>query len=418
MKTNPITNLSVAIMAAFTIICFAACSSDNGPNVDEVDDSNAVEPTVLQLTNKEANTVDQLNQLSFDMNTSVAGSFADANGPANYTFSPLSVETNLSLIANSLDEPQRSKILKMLGYDNLDELNAFNAKLYKYLCDKGNGVEMNLASSVWHDNAYSLNSHYTTEMDRIFNAEVYRKDFASPLTVTEINTWAAEKTKNMIDRVLEEMPDQKLLWINAMYFFGRWDEPFDKNATDRQKFNGISGSKNVDMMHKQDIIAHSEVNSWQMVSLPFKTLAYQCMFILPTSTASISDFNADIYDSLLGTLKGKEVTLSLPRFKIKSEINLKSTLSELGMPDKGLRFTSMGLPESYVQSGLSIGQAAKIELDEEGARLAAVTQYLATSTGEIPQYEKVKVDFNRPFIFVVRHMSSGAILMIGRVCDI
>ncbi len=419
-----IISLSIHILTAmflFVMATMTACSSEEKPTVDPIDDSLAAEPTKLKLSAGESAIVEVLSDFAFDTNSAVAKkAINNAGKPTNYAYSPLNHEMALCLLANGLDEPQRGELVRILGQKNLDDLNSLNTKLYKYLCDKGNGVVVSLANSVWYDNAYSLKSSYTDNMGTMYGLECFKKNFASAQTVDEINSWAAEKTHNMIDKVVNDdaLGHTDMLLFNAMYFFGRWDDKFDIDKTDKQKFKGVTKSEKVHTMHKESVMVHSAVNGWQMVSESFKTLAYECLFILPPSTGALQDFDHEVFNSLIDNRRGREVTLSLPRFEIESKLRTADIIAEMGLPLNNLCLTPMGFPASYSQDLRNMGQATKIQVDEEGARLAAVTDFLCYATGNTPKYEQVKIDFNRPFIFVVRHCDSGAILMMGRVCDI
>lgn len=421
MNKRLISRLLIAIIATGAFAMMTACSSDEGPAIDPIDDTQAGEPTRLVLSSNESDMLEALSDFAFDTNTAISKQVSSQTGkPANYAYSPINLEMALSLLANGIEEPQRGTLVKILGLGNLADLNTLNTKLYNYLYDKTNGVQVSLANSVWYDDAYSMSYGYTDNMGAMYGLECFKKDFTSAKTTDEINSWLAQKTHNMISDVVKKdvLDNTDMLLFNAMYFFGRWDAKFDVSNTDRQRFNGVEKSQKVQTMHKKSLMAHSSANGWQMISEPFKTLTYECLFILPPSTDALQDFDADVLQSLMNDLRTREVTLSLPKFDIESHLNTADIIAKMGLPLKDLRLTPMGFPDSYYQNLSNMGQAAKIQVDEEGARLAAVTNYLQYSTGGTTEYEKVKIDFNRPFLFVVRHSNTGFILMMGQVCDI
>ena len=64
-------------------------------------------------------------------------------------------------------------------------------------------------------------------------------------------------------------------------------------------------------------------------------------------------------------------------------------------------------------------QKAKIKVNEEGSEATAVTvagMGEVTSAGPIHEVEIPKATFhaNRPFVYVIREMSSGVILFVGK----
>jgi serine protease inhibitor len=54
---------------------------------------------------------------------------------------------------------------------------------------------------------------------------------------------------------------------------------------------------------------------------------------------------------------------------------------------------------------------ANITVDEKGTEAAAVTRVF--HIGGVPQ----RVVANRPFLFLIRHVATGALLFLGRVVD-
>ena len=65
-----------------------------------------------------------------------------------------------------------------------------------------------------------------------------------------------------------------------------------------------------------------------------------------------------------------------------------------------------------------INHKAKVEVDEEGSKAAAVTEMMMETTAFMPGDEKVEFTVDRPFVFVIRDKESGVILFTGRVLDL
>jgi serpin B len=60
--------------------------------------------------------------------------------------------------------------------------------------------------------------------------------------------------------------------------------------------------------------------------------------------------------------------------------------------------------------------AATIEVDEHGTIAAAATAMQLDGSAE-PEAAKVVVRADRPFLYLVRHEPTGAVLFVGRVLD-
>jgi serpin B len=113
--------------------------------------------------------------------------------------------------------------------------------------------------------------------------------------------------------------------------------------------------------------------------------------------------------------------IALPKFSFESRSDLKSALAAAGMPDAFAAlladFTGIADPARTGEAPLYISKAihqANISVDEQGTTAAASTAILG-ETGGGPETKYFKV--NRPFMFVLRDVPTGAILFMGRVVD-
>jgi serpin B len=58
-----------------------------------------------------------------------------------------------------------------------------------------------------------------------------------------------------------------------------------------------------------------------------------------------------------------------------------------------------------------------VEVDEKGTEAAAATGAVVTVTSAVVGDEPIEFRADRPFLFLIRHESSGAILFIGRLVN-
>lgn len=63
-------------------------------------------------------------------------------------------------------------------------------------------------------------------------------------------------------------------------------------------------------------------------------------------------------------------------------------------------------------------QQAFVAVDENGAEAAAATAVvMVRSSAQMPTEKAIVFDANHPFLFFIRHRSTGALLFVGRVSD-
>jgi serpin B len=156
--------------------------------------------------------------------------------------------------------------------------------------------------------------------------------------------------------------------------------------------------------------------------------------------SDVEDFNhlaekgfSDVedYESLYNSISGDgvfrtyEVDLKLPRFETASDTKeldggLISLLQQMGIrqafDNQFAEIPNMCDKPVYIEM---MRQKAKIKVNEEGSEATAVTvagMGEVTSAGPIQEVEIPKATFhaNRPFVYVIREMSSGVILFVGK----
>jgi serpin B len=107
----------------------------------------------------------------------------------------------------------------------------------------------------------------------------------------------------------------------------------------------------------------------------------------------------------------------MPKFEYQSEFGLKESLGQMGMSDAfdPGRADFSGIDGGY--GGLFITEIRHktfISVDEEGTEAAAATGVVVGTVSAFPTKEIV---INRPFIYLIRDVETGAILFIGRVLN-
>jgi serpin B len=106
----------------------------------------------------------------------------------------------------------------------------------------------------------------------------------------------------------------------------------------------------------------------------------------------------------------------MPQFEFESEFSLKDTLIKMGMPSafsETADFSGMtGNKDLFIAE---VMHKAFVMVDETGTEAAAATAVVMQETS-IPA-EPVQVSIERPFIFFIRDINTGAILFVGRVMN-
>ena len=345
--------------------------------------------------------------------------------------SPLSVEYALAMLCNGAAGTTQEEILNLLGYKagEMADVNEFCKYLTKELLGADNTVSMSLANALISNSAMArLKKGYTTTLETYYDALIKGYDFKidNAAALSYINKWAEDKTNGMIKDLLDNLdPKTYLLLMNAIYFKGNWagNVTFDKKKTQTGKFTKESGAKeDVDYMNQEikNTYSYSETSLYQSLSLPYGNGAFSMSVYLPLEGKTVGDVLASLQtdNPPSYTYSGlANVKLKMPKFATENKINLKGTLASLGMKTAFSKieadFSELAEDPTYVDF---IFQKSRIKVYEEGTEAAAVTVVgMCYATIAYPQEPK-NVEFyaTRPFLYIIRETSTGAILFMGK----
>ncbi|GKC03053.1 serpin-ZX-like protein [Tanacetum coccineum] len=327
--------------------------------------------------------------------------FPKQSSNSNVVFSPLSIHVVLSLIATGSKDQTLNELLAFLKTNNIYDLSVLSSQLVSLMADgSSNGRPcLSFANGVWVEKMLSLKPSFKQVLETVYNANSNQVDFqnkAAEIT-KEVNLWAHQQTNGLINEILPAgaVDDAtRLIFANAVYFKGAWNEKFDPSKTKDYDFHLLDGSK---------------------VQVPFMT-SKKKQFV-----REYDGSESDFLDHHTPHQKTEVGQFLIPKFKMSFGFEASVMLKELGLvlPFTGKEgWTEMVDPavgqNLYVSS---IHHKSFIEVNEEGTEAAAVTAgiFMLTSL----RRPDVKVDFvaDHPFFFVIREDISGVVLFMGQVID-
>ena len=240
---------------------------------------------------------------------------------------------------------------------------------------------------------------------------------ASRLT---INSWVEQKTANKIKDLLAQgslTELTRLVLTNAIYFKGDWAVKFKPDLTKPMPFHvSVEKTVNVPMMRQNGDFLFAENDDVKVLELPYVGKELSMVLLLPKT--NMNDLNAKLDAARLaewtGQVREREVDIYLPKFKFETQYELKELLSDMGMVDAfalpPADFSGMsGQKDLYITKVI---HKAIIEVNEEGSEAAAAT---AVVMGVKAVLHKPVFKADQPFLFLIRHNDTGAILFMGRV---
>jgi len=394
---------------------FSACSSD----LNGIDDDN--DPDLRVLSAEEQS-------LALSSNAFVINLLKELDNEKddNLFFSPLSVQYALSMTLNGANEETFNSIKEVLCVDNLNEheINEAYQSLTEFLLNIDQKVMLSIANSIWYEQKLTAEESFKKAMQIYYNAEVAGLDFRSAQSVNTINNWVDTKTNGLIDKLIEEIPAEAVMYlINAIYYKAQWKYKFDEKETKKGPFYLENGNEiETLLMYADNVTVNYHLNSTtHVIDIPYGNGQYTMTVLLPIEGKKISDISKiidkDTFNDWSSKTVSSEVELRMPKFKIEYKALLNDALSNMGM---GIAFTDRAdFKRLFVeQHSLMISKVihkAVIEVNEEGTEAAAVTGVEVSLTSLPP--EKMMLSLNRPFLFFIKEKHSGTILFAGKLMD-
>ena len=195
-----------------------------------------------------------------------------SNNGKNIMISPISIFHILSLTANGAANKTLTEMLHALSEKNLIELNKKNSTISS-LFAKFTSVE--LANAVFTrfnplDDFQKMIKEYKAKLD-------YLKD------ANQVNQWCSDATHKKIPKIVDTITGaDKMILINAIYFKGIWQQPFDKKETRLDTFYGSNKQINKIMfMNSTKKFDYFEDEVTQAISLNYIKDNLSALIILP-----------------------------------------------------------------------------------------------------------------------------------------
>lgn len=299
-------------------------------------------------------------------------------------------------------------------------------------------IQLNVANRLFVQRGYSLRSAFVDELHRYFGSDLAELDFQHDAGQARqiINQWVARQTQDKIRDLLPvDTPttDTRLALVNALYLRANWADEFQESDTQPELFHFIGKvATTVPTMHSHRGYGYAKRDGYSVVAVPYLGNELQLVLIVPDKEDGLAALEKSLNVKALSDcahLKHREVIFHLPKFKLEPEtMPLAQALQALGLrttfdqPRSSANFDRMAprRPNDYLYIG-AVYHKTWISVDEHGTEAAAATSVLMLRSFGVMAPSKepppVEVRADRPFMFAIQHVQSGACLFLGRVTD-
>lgn len=407
------TSTSLCVLGSLWALAAISCGSDDAAKPAP----RTVDPTTAAI------------RAAVHSNASVALKLHSAlrQQPGNLFYSPLSIEAVLGMLYAGSDGETATQLGAVL--DVGDDPHALHEGLGELLADLAGdradrGYTLSLANRLWAAPGLDSSADFIDTTRDLYQAPMEPANYADPEKVrAEINRWVGAQTDSKIPELLHagQINVQTVMTVvNAIYFKADWANAFDPAETTRSTFHRADLTDvQVQMMSlPKTKLRAGHTGNGQLVELPYHGGDVSFVAYASSLRTDLPDLEASLehtdLSELLATLSEAESVVRMPRFSLRSRVDLIPILKALGVVD--LFDASLAdLTKIDARGRLFVDpfvHEATVQVDEEGTVAAAATAAVVGRKGGASV-----IQLDRPFLFFIRDNLTGAILFTGRVAD-
>jgi serpin B len=349
-------------------------------------------------------------------------------GDANLILSPFNIATALSMALAGARGQTAQEIQSVLHLHYDSTYDAALGTLLADLTKAGNagGNELHIANGLWVQKGFVIQPAFENTLTNNYHAPLTPLDFiANPEAArSEINRWTEEHTKEKIKNLFPAGTldaQVRLVLTSAIYFYGKWQDPFVTSRTKPAPFTLPTGvTTQADFMNQTAHFGYTETPSAQILEMRYAGTGIAFDLLLPRTLSGLpgleKSLTLETLSGWLGKLTTRNVQVSLPKFRAESAFSLREVLSTMGMPTA---FTDKadfsGIDPKRGVAISAVVHKAFVDVSEQGTEAAAATGITMRTTAMPMPEQAVVFRADHPFIFLIRDTRTEVVLFIGRL---
>jgi len=343
---------------------------------------------------------------------------------ANPVYSPVSVLFALAMAAQGAEGETKAQFESLFGM-SAEELVSYCSALSSSLLETSGSTELSIANSAWADVSADIKEEYLKAIVSGFDSEVFSADLDTGKTRKDINAWVDEKTNGLIPELLSENLDPLtvLVLMNAIYMDAKWAYPFTHEATGKMDFTAADGTvSSADFVRSyRSYRSYLSGEGYEGVLLPYDDGRTAFAVIRPDEGKDVRAMleklgSEELFRAVADAEANTYMNFAMPKLDLDFTVTLNEILIALGLEDafdiSAADFSAMGsVPGGNIYLS-TVLQKAKIIVDEEGTRAAAVTAAMASGTS-MPVNEPREMIFDSPYFYAVLDLETQSVLFMG-----
>lgn len=347
----------------------------------------------------------------------------DNDRTKNIVFSPLSIAPAFGMVTLGARGETLNQLNRTFHFGKGADFHKSIGRLQNSILESStDSVIITITNKAWLQKDYKTLSSYRKSLKKSYKVQILQVDFIQNPEGSRqtINLNIEADTRGHIKNLLPEGSIStltRLVLTNAIYFKGKWAQPFDPSKTSERNFYASTGKPTKHPFMTADKTFNlAKGDNYTAVELDYKDSKLSLIILLPSEETPIDEFEKrftnELYREITANLQPQKVLVFLPKFTIDYGFALKKILTPMGLTlpfSDNADFTGIS-----GNKDLKISDAfhkAFIEVSEEGTTAAAATA-VVVAMKSMPNFNVF--DANRPFMFILRHKTTNTILFIGR----
>lgn len=353
--------------------------------------------------------------------------------------SPASVFTAFGLAYAGARGATAAELAKVLHYPlPSDRLHQAMGELLATMRFDGPGKSLSVSNALFVQRGMTMSPTYVSLVASRYAAGLRTVDYLADSEAARkvINRWVEVQTHDRIRDLLAPphvTSDTRSVLVNTIHFKADWADRFDKAATREEDFTRIGAPKvKVRLMHATRRLRYAPGPAYRAVALPYRGGETEMVVILPNDAKGLQAIEVALTPTQLqSTMRrldasvGRDVILSLPKFKIETGFDLTEPLQAMGLTislSDAADFTGAkpATGTGPLDRPIKIGKIVHkvfVEVEEQGTEAAAATaimQIIVTGSHGPPPPPPIIFRADHPFLFAIRDRRTGALLFLGR----
>lgn len=349
-----------------------------------------------------------------------------SNPSKNVCYSPVSISSALAMVLLGAKGQTAVQICQALGLNKEEDIHQGFQWLLRKLNQSDRKYSLKVANRLFADKTCEVLPTFKESCLQFYDSEMEQLSFheAAEESRQHINTWVSKQTEGKIPELLSGGSldsETRLVLVNALYFKGKWHQPFNKEYTMDMPFKiNKDEQRPVQMMCREDTynLAYVKEVQAQVLVMPYEGMELSLVVLLPDEGVDLSKVESSLtFEKLTAWTKtnfmeSTDVEVFLPKFKLQEDYDMESVLQRLGVVD-AFQEAKADLSAMSPERNLSVSKVVHksvVEINEEGTEAAAASAIIEfCCASSVPTFCA-----DHPFLFFIKHNKTNSILFCGR----